>query len=371
MSLGLPDLPDLLSTGAAAPGSVPRVKLEKRAPGGGAPGGLGGLGSDLLAAAASAAGALGVAQPDPLTDALTSLQVELLAAPSLATCRLQFLPRADFPALAPGDPITVKLSDGAAPVPVFAGTVARISGSRGALEVLLVSAASKLARVRRNAGYESQGFGDLLKTWAGEAALTPGHITSGPDYAFLAVDDRLSLWDWVARLALHADVPAWTDAAGALHATKPAGQPVATFKFGQTLLALDAHARDPVITGAHIVGEGSAGRQGSDAWSWLAKDPQGVSASGGTGGALGQEGGLRDLASVAAAAAGAVAGQGRIADLVEVRVPGTPALDIAAVFKLEGCPQGVGDGQWSALEVRHRFDARSGFVTEVVGAKFP
>lgn len=358
----------LLSPAGAAPGLVPRVKLEKAAPGGAA-GGLGGLGGDLLAAAA---GALGAAQPDPLTDALSSLQVELLAAPALATCRLLFLPRADFPALAPGDPLTVKLGSGGAPAPVFAGTVARIGGSGGRLEVTLVAAASKLARIRRNAGYESQGFADLLKTWAGDAGLTPGRIDSGPDYAFFAIDDRLSLWDWVARVALHADVPAWTDAAGALNAARPAGQPVATFKYGETILALDAQSRDPVITGAHIVGEGSAGRQGSDAWSWLAKDPQGVSASAGGGatGALGQDGGLRDLASVAAAAAGAAAGQGRIADLVEVRVPGTPALDIAAVFKLEGCPGGVGDGLWSALEVRHRFAARSGFVTEAVGAKF-
>ncbi len=369
MSLGLPDAPDLLAPGAAAPGFVPGVKLEKGAPGGTA-GGPGGFGSDLLAAAA---GALGVAQPDPLTDALSSLQVELRAAPALSTCRLQFLPRADFPALAPGDPMTVKLGSGGTPAAVFTGTVAKVGGSGGVLDVTLVSAASKLARLRRNAGYENQGFADLLKTWAGDAGLTPGRIASGPDYAFFAIDDRLSLWDWVARVALHADVPAWTDATGALNATPPAGQPVARFKFGETILALDAQSRYPVITGAQIVGEGSAGRQGSDAWSWLAKDPQGVSASagGGAAGALGQDGGLRDLASVAAAAAGAVAGQGRIADLVEVRVPGTPALDIAAVFKLEGCPGGVGDGTWAALEVRHRFAARSGFVTEVVGAKFP
>lgn len=359
------EVPDLLASGSQAPGIAPRVKLEKGAAGGG--GGLGGLGGDLLSAAA---GALGVAQPDPLTDALTSLQVTLLAAPSLATCRLRFLPRSDFPALAPGDAITVKLSAGEDPVAVFSGTVAKISGSDGALDVLLAAPAAKLARIRRNAGYESQGFADLLKTWAGEAGLKVGRIDSGPDYAFFAVDDRLSLWDWVARIAMHADVPAWTDAAGALNATPAAGQPVASFKYGETILALDAHSRDPVITGSHIVGEGSAGRQGSDAWSWLAKDPQGVSASagGGASGALGQDGGLRDLASVAAAALGAVAGSARIADIVEVRVPGTPAIDIASVFKLEGCPGGVGDGSWSALEVRHRLSARGGFVTEVVGA---
>ena len=360
MALGLPDLFDTGST----PGLAPRVKLEKGAGAGG--GGLGGFGGDLLSAAA---GALGAAQPDPLTDALSSIAIQLVAAPALSTCRLRFLPRSDFPALALGDTLTVKLGVGADPVPVFTGAVAKVTANRGVIEVLLATPAAKLARIRRNAGYESQGFADLLKTWAGEAGLTAGRIDAGPDYAFFAVDDRLSLWDWVARIARHADVPAWADARGALNASKPAGQPVASFRFGTTLLALSTHARDPVTTGARMVGEGSAGRQGSEAWSWLAKDSQGVSASAGGGatGALEQDGGLRDLASVASAAAGAAAGAVRMADMVEVRVAGTPALDVASVFALENCPGGEGDGQWSAIEVRHRLSAGSGFVTEVVG----
>ena len=365
-----PDLGNLFGGAASAPGAMPRAKLAKSAPGGaggGLGGGLSGLGSDLLAAAGAA---LGLGQADPLTDALVSVQMQLAAAPMLSWCRLQFLPRSDFPALATGDPLTVSLSDAGAPVPVFAGTVAQLAWRDGRLDAMLSAPAAALAKIRRNAGYENQSFSDLLNTFASDAGLSAGDIDAGPDYAFFAIDDRLSLWDWVARIAMHADVPAWTDAAGALNATPAAGQPVASFKYGETILALDAHSRDPVITGSHIVGEGSAGRQGSDAWSWLAKDPQGVSASagGGASSALGQDGGLRDLASVAAAALGAVAGSARIADIVEVRVPGTPAIDIASVFKLEGCPGGVGDGSWSALEVRHRLSARGGFVTEVVGA---
>lgn len=353
-------VPDLFDTGAA-PGLAPRVKLDKGSSGPAASG----FGGDLLSAAA---GALGVAQADPLTDALSSIVVRLLAAPALATCRLRFLPRSDFPALALGDALTVKLGAGGDPVAVFAGSVAKVSTSDGALDVMLAAPAAKLARIRRNAGYESQGFGDLLATWANEAGLEGSQVDAGPDYAFFAIDDRLSLWDWVARVSRHADVPAWTDAQGRLNARKPSGPPVATFRYGETVLGLRTHARDPVTTGARIVGEGSAGRQGSDAWSWLAKDAQGVSAGAGGGmpGAIEQEGGLRDLASVAAAALGASAGSARIADTVELRVPGTPSIDVASVFALENCPGGEGDGQWRAVQVRHLFSA-SGFVTEVVG----
>jgi hypothetical protein len=352
-------LDDLFAPAAAGPGALPRAKLAKSAPGGGG-GGLGGLGGDLLAAAGAA---LGLGQPDPLTDALVSVQMQLAAAPMLAWCRLQFLPRSDFPALATGDPITVSLSDAGAPVPVFAGTVAQLAWRDGRLDVLLSAPAAALARIRRNAGYENQSFGDLLSTFAAEAGLAAGDIDAGPDYAFFAIDDRLSLWDWIARLARHGDVPAWTDARGRLNARAPRGQPVASFIHGQTLLALRASTRDPATSAARIVGEGSAGRQGADAWAWLAKDPQGVSAGGGPGSPVQSDGALRSLAALVGAASGSAAP----ANEVQVTVPGTPALDVASLFKLENCPGGAGDGSWRALEVRHRFDARGGFVTQLVG----
>lgn len=360
----IPDPSSLFSSGAGTPGTTPRVKLAKGTPGGGGLGG--GLGGDLLAAAGAS---LGAAQADPLTDALVSLQLQLVVAPLLSSARLSFLPRADFPALANGDALSVSLSDGGTPVAVFAGKVASVAGRNGVLEVMLSGPAAALARLRRNAGYENQTFSALLNTFAGEASVTPGDIASGPDYAFFAVDDRLSLWEWIARLARHADVPAWTDAQGRLNAHAARGQPVASFRFGETLLALDATARDPATTAARIVGEGSAGRQGTQAWAWLAKDAQGVSAggAGGTGGAGGgsliNDGALRNLSAVA----GAAAGSAPAADQVRITVPGTPALDVASLFKLENCPRGQGDGQWSAVEVRHRLAAGRGFITEVMG----
>ncbi|MEO6407476.1 MAG: hypothetical protein ABIO45_01815 [Burkholderiaceae bacterium] len=349
--------PDLFATGTQ-PGLAPRVKLERKA------GATSGFGGALLDAAASAAGALGIAQPDPLTESLSSLAIHLIGAPALSTARLRFVAHSDFPALALGDAITVKLAGSGDPQPVFAGTVAKVSSQGDMLDVLLAGPAAKLARIRRHASYESQGFADLLQAWASDAGITTSRIDAGPDYAFFAIDDRLSLWDWIARVARHAGVVAWADAAGALNARKAAGQAVAKFRYGETVLALHAQSRDPVVAGARIVGEGSAGRQGSDAWSWLNKDPHGVSA--GTG-PLEQEGGLSAFASVVSAALGAAGGAARVADIVEVRVPGSPALDVASVFALENCPRGEGDGSWQVIELRHRWTSRTGFVTELIG----
>jgi hypothetical protein len=122
-----------------------------------------------------------------------------------------------------------------------------------------------------------------------------------------------------------------------------------------------------------MVGEGSAGRQGAEAWAWLAKDPQGVSSpvggAPGAGGSVLQDGALRDLAAVAGAAQAQAAGAASLTDVVRVTVPGAPALDVAAKFELAGCPGGFGDGEWAAVEVRHRFSAGRGFTTGAIGAR--
>ncbi|MEO7152422.1 MAG: hypothetical protein ABIX46_12030, partial [Burkholderiaceae bacterium] len=134
-------VPDLFAAGSQ-PGLAPRVKLERKT---GAASGFGGALLDAAAgAAAGVANSLGIAQPDPLTESLSSLVVHLIGAPALATARLRVLPRSDFPALALGDAITVKLADAGDPQPVFAGTVAKVSGQGGALDVLLAGPAAKL-----------------------------------------------------------------------------------------------------------------------------------------------------------------------------------------------------------------------------------
>ena len=362
MDLGLQGL---FPSAAAAAGVRPAVKLVK----GAAAAAAGGFGSDLLSAAAGALG-LNAPQADPLTDSLSSLVVHLAAAPGIATARLWFLPRDDFPALAPGDELTVQLGYDGSPRPVLAGKVATVSSTGdGGLQVTLASKAAALAAQRENTGHEQQSFSDLLGLWAAQAELTPGDIASGPSYPFIAIDDRQSLWGWVARLARHAGVPAWVDASGQLQAHAPSGPPVKTFKYGADVLALTTATRDPMAGSASVAGEGSAGSQGASAWAWLAKDNSANTASAGAGpsAAIASDGALRssDAASGAADAQAALAQ--RLAGTVRLSVPGAPELDIASVFAIQGCPQGRGDGSYAALVVRHRFDAGRGLVTELVG----
>lgn len=363
MDLGLPDL---FPSSSGGTGVRPVVKLVK---GPAAPAG-GGFGSDLLSAAAGALGLGGGAQADPLTDSLSSLTVDLAPAPFIAHARLRFLPRDDFPDLSTGDELAVQLGFDGNLQPVLAGLVVMLKRSGdGTLEVTLASKAVALAAQRENTGYEQQSFSDLLSQWAAAAQLTPGDIASGPSYPFLAVDDRASLWDWIARLSRHVGVAAWVDASGQLQAHETSGPPVRTFKYGEDLLAFESTERQAMAGTANVAGEGSAGSQGASAWAWLAKDNSANQATSGDGPAIGQwaDGALRSAADVQAAADGQAATAKRVASTVRLTVAGAPDIDVASPFAIEGCPDGRGDGDYAALRVRHRFDAKRGLVTELVG----
>ena len=337
--------------GSSGAGTLPppRAKVSR---GGGAPS-AGGFGAELVAMLT------GPAQPDPLTAALVEAEVHLLPAPALAACRLRFLPGNDFPALATGDVLKLQLGAGDDPPAVFTGPVTLIGGASGLLELVLGAAATPLTRVRRNAGYENQGFADLIKLWAGEASLTPGDIDAGPKYAFLAIDSQASLWEWMARLGQAAGVHVWMDADARLNARASRGQPVATWGWGRDLLGLQAELHDPAITAFLGLATGKA-KEG--AWSAGEKPAGGAAAGaggspagGGMGGALG-------------GALGALSGGGaKPAGRVHITVPGCPALDIASPFALEDCPGGRGDGTWVAIAVEHRFAPGQGFITRATG----
>lgn len=332
------------STGA---GTLPPPRA-KVARGGGAPS-AGGFGADLVALLT------GPAQPDPLTAALVMAEVRLLPAPALSLCRLRFVPQGDFPVLAAGDVLKLQLGAGDDPPVVFTGPITLIGGTNGLLELVLGAAATPLTRVRRNAGYENQGFADLIKLWAGEASLTPGDIDAGAKYAFLSIDAQASLWEWMARLGQAAGVHVWMDADARLNARASRGQPVATWGWGRDLLGLQAELHDPAITAFAGLPTGKA-KEG--AWS-AGEKPAGGAAGGGAapGGAGGLGGALGGLTGAGAKPAGRV----------HITVPGCAALDIASPFALEDCPGGRGDGDWVAVAVEHRFAPGQGFITRATG----
>lgn len=350
--MDLPFLPDT----PAAPGFKPRCKVGPPAPAAGG-GGLLDMAMSLLSAPA----------PDPWADHLTEVDVLLAPAPAVSHARLTLADRDGAPQVAIGDALRVQLGEEGALVALLQGEVLAVDAMPGAQRtVLLAGAGVKLARRRENASYRERSLSDLLQTFAAAAGLTPGAMESGERYEFLAVDDRRSLWEWCAALAAHADLLVWTDGEGALRASKPGGPPLRTYKHAQDLLAIEHRAGSAALGALTVVGEGAAGSQGADAWSWLAKDPQGVLAQAGSGdpARLVRDASLRSAQGVRsaaqAAARRAVAGARR----VRLRVLGSPDLIPGAAVGVQGSPGGAGDGTWVIHSALHRY-ARGGYVTQL------
>lgn len=349
------DLP-FLPAASATPGFKPRCKVGPPAPAAGG-GGLLDMVMSLLSAPA----------PDPWADHLTQADVLLAPAPAVSHARLTLTDRDGAPAVAVGDALRVELGEEGALAAVLQGEVLAVEARPGAQRtVVLASAAVKLARRRENASHRARTLADLLKTFAGGAGLAPGAMETGGRYEFLTVDDRRSLWEWAGALAADADLLAWTDGDGALRLSRPGGAPVRTYTYAQDVLALEHRAGVPALGALTVVGEGAAGSQGAAAWSWLAKDPQGVTgqAGGGDPARVVRAGTLRSAADVRAAAQAGVRRATAAAGRIHLRVPGSADLIPGAAVKLAGCPGGRGDGSWVIETARHQY-ARGGYVVQL------
>ena len=295
-----------------------------------------------------------------LSEALLAVTVDTGTAPGVDVAEL-VLAGPDAPAVGDEGTIALGYEDGGTEL-AFTGAVELLAaGVHGTVRVVAANGAAALARLRLNRSYEQQTAGDVVSDLAGEAGAATGDVRPGPDLPFFVVDARRSAWAQIAELARAAGCLAYVPPGGDLTmAPPPPGPPAAMFGYGVDVLELAAGERAAVVGAVKVVGEGAAGSQGADAWSWLVKDPAAVTASGGTGDPerLRSEPALRSTAAVQGAAlglpAGAVAGH--------VLVAGAQAVAVGAVFAITDA--GV-DGPLVAHGVRHRLARHAGFTTRI------
>lgn len=330
----------------------------------GAAGGAGGL----MAAASSL---MGSPQRDPWAACLKAIAITRSFAPGVDRCELDVARTPDTPDVAVDDALSIQLGYGSSLSPVFSGKLARIvTALDGTLRLSLDSGCLALAHYRQNASFEQQDAGRLVRSIIGSPGLSAGTIENGASYPFIALDDRLDSWQWIARLARDSGLQAWFDAEGKLNfKTVVAGAPAASFRYGESLLALEFGERRAPWEQVDVVGEGAAGSQGSQAWSWLSKQRSNVAATGGSGSvaAIRSEASLRSMADAQGSARALAERGSKRAQSVRVRVPGNAALGPGDVISLSDCPGGRGDGQYLLWRIQHRFDKRSGFTSWLEG----
>ena len=363
--VGLPGL------GAGAPPSVRRPVFAVGAGGGGG-GGLGG-------ALGGAASALGVSVPgatDPWQRSLVALAVDAAAAPSVDVAELWIAADSEAPSVAVGDALAVSLGyeDEGGPAAAFTGTVETVRRAvAGATRVTLANAGALLSRARVNQSYTQQSAGDIVSDLAGRVGVDTGTVESGIDLPFFVIDDHRSVYAHMTALARRCGYLLTVGADGTLGFAPPAGgAAVQTFTYGVDLLAFELSERTAALGAISAVGEGAAGSEGQDAWSWLVQDASGASGSAGSGDPerLRVDRALRSAAS-AQAVAGAVAdAAARERSGGRLLVPGAAAVAVGSTIAVADAPAGPLNGDWLVLGVRHRFDKQAGFrtVLEVAGA---
>jgi phage protein D len=302
------------------------------------------------------------------SESLLSVTVDCALAPGVDRAAIRLAAGPDAPSPAVGDTGTIALGyeDGGTEV-VFTGAVDSVAaGVHGVIRVVAANAGSAIARVRVNRAYEQQKAGDVVSDLAGEAGASTGDVRPGADLAFFVVDDRRGGWTQVAELAALSGCLAYVTPAGEVTmAPPPAGPPATTFAYAVDVLELAAGPRAPVVGALTVIGEGAAGSQGADAWSWFVKDPAAVTGTGaGSGPARRRsEPALRSTAAVQAAALGVPSGD--VAG--HVRVAGAQAVAVGGSIMVSGA--GV-DVPLVVRGVRHRFSRAEGFTTRIdfVGA---
>ncbi len=349
-------VPGLGGSSNAAPAFRPAFKVSKSAGGGGG----------LLAAASSL---LGMAQRDPWADCVQGIQLDLQLAPGVDSCTLETV-GASLPDVALGDALKIELGYADALVPVYSGKIARLlSRQDGSVQITLDNGALTLARLRQNTSFEQQSMSNVVSTLLSDAGITDSQIDAGANFPFLAIDDRQSLWAWIAVLAAHGGCHAWIDSEGAVQIKAGGGPAVSAFTYGNDILRLQTSIAAPQAATVTVLGEGAAGSQGSQAWSWLSKKASSISArQGGSGDARQQSAPL--LRSVSAAQSSAQFWQQALtaqATRIDLTVPGNADLAVGSTISVSDCPQGRGDGDYLLTRVRHVYEKKKGFITLLEG----
>ena len=305
---------------------------------------------------------------DEWAQSLVSLTVEAGLAPFADAATLHLVGAAPAPDVAVGDSGSVELGYGDdATEKVFSAQVEEVRRSvQGETSVTAVNGAAQLSRLRVNQSYEQQKAGDIVRDLAGRAGADTDTVEDGADFPFYVVDDGRNAYQHIAALARKSGFLAYFTPEGELSFSPfTAGQPVQTFAFGEDVLSLDATGVVLAVGAVTTVGEGAAGSQGQEAWSWLVKDPSAVTGSAGSGDPerLVQDASLRSTEAAQGVAESIVDAAGWMSLTGELRVPGSPAVVVGSAVEVVDAPQDALNGLFMVRRVRHHFSKRGGFTT--------
>jgi phage protein D len=303
---------------------------------------------------------------DPWERGMVALVVETGLAPAADVVEVYLSADEQAPAVGDTGSVSLGYEDDSMEL-VFTGEVESVLRSvEGETHVTATNGGAALSKLRLNRSYEQRKAGDIVRDLAGGTNVGTDAVEGGAEFPFYVVDDRQSAYRHIAALARKSDYLARFTPENRLNfAPFTAGQPVQTFAYGVDILSLRVADAAAVVDAVTTVGEGAAGSQGADAWSWLVKDPAPVTGSAGGGEAERQvqDGSLRSRNAAQSAADGIANAAGRMKLTGELLVPGSPAVVVGSAIESVESPQDALNGLFLVRGVRHRFSKAGGFTT--------
>ena len=332
-------------------------------------------GGGLLDAVSSVAAAVGIdlsgGSSDPWQRSLVEIVCKSSLAPRVDQAILTLADDTQSPEFNLGDSGDIKMGyDDSDVQTVFTGDIVSVQRGLDKQAVLgICNAAFTLSQRRINQSFEQQSAGDIVKELASVASVDTGSIESGLDFPFYVIDDGKNLYQHIALLAEKSGLIAFITADNKLNfAESESGEATKTFTYGADLIHIKVINTLPKIDKLTVVGAGAAGSQGSDAWSWLVKDPQSVTASAGDGdnSRLISDGGLRSADAVQQAAEGKLLSANRQSSKAMLTVVGAAEVNAGSKIEITAVPESSINGTAIVESVVHRYNKRKGFVSELV-----
>jgi hypothetical protein len=265
-----------------------------------------------------------------------------------------------------GDRITVELTAGDRSGKVMTAGAQSIESSFSQTKIAGATGKLKLANTRVNQVYENQSLGQIVSDLAKQAGVDTGQIETGGSYSYFVAHESKNLLRLIRELAMRDGLDMYFDADDKLTLKKfDKSSPDHTFFYGIDILDLQLLNHQAGSDHILVYGESPASNQGSDTWSWLAKDLSSFRGEVGQGartmathdGAVRTKDAAKLLATSSLGAIKDQATRGRL------KLLGAPQVTPGDAIEIKDAPKPELNGLFKVTSVGHVLNKRDGYLT--------
>lgn len=331
-------------------------------------------GGGLMDAVSSVAAAVGIdvsgGGGDPWQRSVTAISCESHLAPRVDWARIVLADDSQSPVFNIGDTGNIQLGYAEDRLyPVITGAIIGMrSGLQRQAALTIGNGAYRLSQLCTNQSFEQQSAGEIVEALAALAEVETGTVEFGVDLPFYVVDDGRNLYQHIALLAEKSGVLAAIGGDGKLNFKAASdAAPEQTFHYGVDIVQMHLIRSEPRAEKITVVGAGAAGGEGADAWGWLVKDRQSITAILGDGAKslLLADPSLRSSDAVQQAAAGRLFASRQQAQRIKLTVIGAPLIRAGCKIEIADAPLADLNGTAIVRAARHHYSKHGGFTSEI------